>query len=443
MFWISTAKRVFVALCLLGLAFIEVQGTTPAKMLKKEVKFQKVQEKRYDQRIGPIAFGSTIVEGKEKVYPKVIVFGDEVQFLNEKGEIVTRKSLVVTKPKEAGKYFGKRAILSAKGNFVAIYEYTGVWGDPINYKIEEKFTICNDRGDEIYNVNGIVEGKGEKDRWLISDKDGSILGTRIEYGAIDYYSPNGEVKTIKFSDEPAWLRRSANIALSGDGEYIALLVHEWEKPKHKTLNIEVDLNIILFNKTGKELFQRRIDEQLPGNISISDKGEYIIFKAYSYKGRVHKRKGEARELGTLTISLYDKEGNEISFKDTSLFTYGGFRFSPNADYVALAGDNLIWLMRTKDGSTIFKRELPKNRRIRDILFTDDVEYLIVKTETPVGIEEIGAGHITFYSESVFLFNMQGDKVWQKNFSDLEKISSQNEFLIFSFPQRYEIYQESE
>jgi len=443
MLWVSMAKRVFTVLCLASLYFIDANGTTPAKVLKNEVKFQKVQEKTYNKPIRDIAFDKAIVDGEEQVYPKIVVFDDEVQFLNGKGEIVARKSLVVTKPKEAGKYFGKRAILSAKGNFVAIYKYTGVWGDPINYKIEEKFTICNNRGDEIYNTNGIVEGKGEKDQWLISDKDGSILGTRIEYAAIDYYSPNGEVKTIRFANEPAWRRRSANIALSGDGEYIALLVRETEKPKHRILNIEVNLNIILFDKTGKELFQRRIYEQLPGNISISDKGEYLIFKAYSYKGRVHQRKGEVRELGTLTISLFDKKGNELSFTDTSLFTYGGFRFSPNADYVALAGDNLIWLMRTKDGSTIFKTEVPKNRRIRDILFTDDGEYLIVKTETPIGVEEIGSGHITIYTKSVFVFNMQGDKVWQNNFSDLENVTYIGESLIFTFPQRYEIYKEIE
>jgi len=99
-------------------------------------------------------------------------------------------------------------------------------------------------------------------------------------------------------------------------------------------------------------------------------------------------------------------------------------------------------MRTKDGSTIFKTELSKNRRIRDILFSEDGQYLIVKTETKIGTEKMGGGHIPVYIYPVFVFNIKGDLVWQKDFSDLKNVSYLGEALIFTFPQRCEIYKEN-
>jgi hypothetical protein len=416
-------------------------------MLKKQVEFQKVQEKTYDKPIKDIAYDKAIMDGVERVYPKIVIFEDEVQFLNEKGEIVTRKSLVVTKPKEVGKYFGREVAISSKGSFIAIGEYTGKSADAMEYIVEEEFTICNDRGEEIYRIKGPMEGMGENDQWLISDKDGSAVGTRIAYGAIDFYSPDGSIKTVQLFGELGWKRRTGHVSFSGDGEYLALLLNELTIEKtmsrDKDFSSKADVWIMLFDKSGNELWMKHVDQELIGNISLSNKGEYLIFKAYSYKGGVHQRKGEVRELGTLTISLYDKEGNELSFTDTSLFKYGGFRFSPKADYAALAGDNLIWLMRTKDGSTIFKTELPKNRRIRDILFSEDGQYLIVKTETKIGTEKMGGGHIPIYIYPVFIFNIKGYLVWQKDFSDLRKISSLDGSLIFSFPQSYEIFKEIE
>lgn len=68
--------------------------------------------------------------------------------------------------------------------------------------------------------------------------------------------------------------------------------------------------------------------------------------------------------------------------------------------------------------------------------------MIVKAETRIGIEPIGAGDRILWGHPVFLFNMKGDQVWQKDFSDLKKILSLGGSLVFTFPQRYEIYREN-
>jgi hypothetical protein len=96
--------------------------------------------------------------------------------------------------------------------------------------------------------------------------------------------------------------------------------------------------------------------------------------------------------------------------------------------VALGGRDLIRLIKTEDGSTVFEKELPWSGRIRELLFSADGEYLIVKPET----------------NPLFIFNMKGELVWQHYFySRVREIFSGNGFLAFSFPYRYEIFKKIE
>jgi len=444
MSYLSSVKRGFLVLCVLSLLFADAQSTTPAKVLPKQVTFQKVQEKTYDKPIRDIAFDKAIVDGEVQVYPNVIVFGDEVQFLNEKGGIVTRKSLVVTKTKEVGKYFGKTAMLSSKGNFVVVNEYTGKFADAMDYIVEEEFTICNDRGEEIYRINGPVKGMGEGDQWLISDKDGSVVGTRIAYGAIDFYSPDGSIKTVPLFGELGWRNAVGNAILSGDGEYLAVLVMDKPGPIRGARYRKADLWVMLFDITGNEVWRREVDEQQYGNIAISEHGEYLFFKAFTFGEKKERRnKGEERPLTSVTLSLYDKEGNEVSFKDTSLFTFGGFCFSPQATYLALAGDNIIRLMSTNDTLIVFEKELPpKNMAIRQLLFSSDGEYLIIKGRVPIGtvkVPERGGSMKRIYGSLMHVLDINGNEIWQKDFPDLTKSSYSSGFLVFSCPEKYEMY----
>jgi len=441
MFWNCLDRRTVQVLCLLSLFLIDVNSSTPGKMLKKEVNFQKVQEKTYDKLIKNIAFDKAIIDGKVQVYPKVMVFGDEVQFLDENGEIVSQESLLVTKPKEAGKYFGKEVILSPNGDFVAIGNYTGKFGDDMDYIVDEQFTIYNDRREKIYETKGIVGGTDNG--WLISNKDGSLIGTRIAYGAIDFYSPDGSIKTVPLFGELGWRNAVGKAILSGGGEYLAVLARDVPGPRREVRFHKADLWIMLFDIKGNELWRSKVDEQEYGNMAISDHGEYLFFKAFTFgEKKERKNKGQERPLVSVTLSLCDKEGNEVSFKDSSLFAFGGFCFAPQANYVALAGGNVISFMKTKDRSTVFETKLSRNHKIRDILFTKDGEYLIVKTEAQILSNKAGEQYNPIHTRSVFVFNMKGDQVWRKDFSNLERISTQDGYLLFLFPQRYEIYRKN-
>ncbi len=406
----------------------------------KEVEYEKVQERTYDKLIRGMAFGREVKGDEEQIYPKVIVFQDEVQFLDESSKIIYQKSLIVTKPKEVGKYFGRQAILSNKGNFVAIHEYTGKFGD-VEYIIQEEYTICDDRGGEIYKIKGPPEGTGTLDRLLISDKDGSVVIARFEYGAIDFYTPDGSRKTVPIFGEVGWGKRAGDLNFSGDGEYLAFVVQDIKSPKDRIRTHGSDIWIILFDRNGTELWRNKVDEGQLGNVAISDHGEYLIFNAFSFAGEMPLKKSESRLLESVTINLYDKGGEELSFKDTSLFTFGSFSFSPKADYVALAGGNRVRLLQTKDGSMLWEKRIPEGCRIRQLLFSNDGKYLIVRAKVRSGSEKMGSGHRIIYNKPVFILDIKGDEIWQKDFVELKKTSSKGKFLVFSFPNGYEIYRE--
>ncbi|MGB2697780.1 MAG: hypothetical protein WBD28_07975 [Candidatus Zixiibacteriota bacterium] len=457
MFYLSLVKRVFVVFCLLSLFFIDAHSTTPAKVLKKDVTFQKVQEEKYDNATVPVAFGSVVSNGREQIYPKVILLPDkEVRFLDENGEVLTRKPLVHREYIESETFRGRGFILSKKGNFVGIHDYIGKVGDPSDYLINEEYTICNDKGEEIYKIKIPQEGKSMEDQFVISDKDGSAVGTRIQYGAIDFYHPDGSVKTVPLFGELGWGLREGYVNFSGDGEYLALLMEEIPESKRKLHPVKGDLWIMLFDINGNVQWRRKVDEhqlnvQHPEKIAISEHGEYLAFKAYTIErestgkiGKILPRKGDSRLLTSVTLSIYDKEGKELSLKDTSLYIFNYFRFSPKADYLAMAGDNIIRLMSTKDGSIMFEKELQKDFSIRELLFCSDGEHLIVRAKAVRGKEKVleSTGgfeqDIRVYTHRFSIFTIKGDKIWQNDYSDFRKIFSVGRFLVLSFPDRYEI-----
>ena len=440
-------KSLCLILFLLSFLLMHLGGSSIVNAGEKEVTYVKIQEKTYDKLIKGMALGSVVKGGQVEVYPKVIVLEDEVQFLDETGRIVSRKPLQSNTRREGEEYYGRTAILSKRGNFVALYDYIGKSAD-VDYIVEQEYTILNDRGEEIYKIKGLVEGKDWEDRLFISDKDGSAVETRIAYGAIDFYSPNGEMKTVPIFGELGWGNRIANLAFSDDGEYLSVLVADRAKPATGVLSFKADVWVILFDKNGIELWRRKVDESQIGNIAISKKGEYLIFKAYAIAGETPPKKGEHRDLASVTLALYDKEGKGLNFKDVSLFSFGSFCFSPQADYVAIGGGNLIRLIKTKDGSTVYEKELPKDIAITQLLFSDDGEYLIIRTRVPIGTEKITERattlerqYRTVYTDRVFLYNMNGDQVWYNDFFGLRGIYSKNAAIAFfcSSPDRYEIY----
>jgi hypothetical protein len=432
---------------LIGMLTANLQGPTLAGESSKKVIFKKVQHKEYDAIIRDIAFDFVVKEGQERIYCKAIVLEDsKVQIFDENGREVFQRPLVHREYTEEDRFRGSIALLSKRGNYVAIHDYVGKVGDAMDYFVEEEYTIYNDKGEEIYKIKGPMQGTGALDRLLISDKDGSIIGTRLEYGALDFYDTTGETKTMPILGEVGWGKSTGGkVALSDNGEYLAVLVGGSAKRPQALRPLNTEVWVMLFDKSGNELWRRKVDQDRYGNIAISQKGEYVFFKAYSHieKNPMElRRKGEQATLAGVTVGLYDKEGAGLSFEDPEFMSFGSFCFSPQADYVALGGGNLLRLTRTEDGSAVFEKELPKGVGIRRLSFSGDGQYLVVGGNVGIATEKVPerGGTRTVYATRVFVINMEGELVWQNDFVPrLRGMFSENGFLAFFSPRKYEIF----
>ncbi|NIM99093.1 MAG: hypothetical protein GTO24_13730, partial [candidate division Zixibacteria bacterium] len=165
------------------------------------------------------------------------------------------------------------------------------------------------------------------------------VGTGLGSGALDFCDTTGETKTVPLFGEVGWGKTTGGtVALSDNGEYLAVLVGGSAERSQALRPLNTEVWVMLFDKSGNELWRRKVEQDRYGNIAISQKGEYVFFKAYGYTEKSPmelRRKGEQAALAGVTLGLYDKEGAGLSFEDPEFSSFGSFCFSPQADYVAL------------------------------------------------------------------------------------------------------------
>jgi hypothetical protein len=420
-------------------------SSTLAELDQKEVTFEKVQEKTYKEFIRDIAFGSAFKEGEERVYPKIIVFEDEVQFLDENEEIISRKSLVVNKPKEIGKYFGKEVILSGKGNFAAVHEYTGEFGE-VEYIVEEELTIFSPKGEEMYKIYGPLPGTDENSVFLMSDEDGSIIRTRIAYGMIDFYDPSGEARSIPIFGEIGWRRRTAAVSFSGDGEYLAILVSEEPKRRDPKNPFKADLWLLLYDTKGNELWRRKVDDNRAGSVAISGKGEYITIKAFTPIIKKPTRERHETRFSSFTSAIYDRQGNKRTIEAPFASPRDLFVFSPDANCLAIGAENAMKLIEIEKLSIVFEKEFPEDSRVRRMVFSPGGSYLVIQLNMPPVSQGKRVRSATEgFSlprdvEQVLIYDELGIQVFQSEARGLRHISFSGKYLILRYAYGYELYE---
>ena len=426
---------------LLGLLLLGLHTSVLVKASEKEVTFEKVQEKTYDVFIKNIAFDRVVQEGEEQIYPKVIVLEDEVQFLDESGKIVSRKPLLVDKPKEVGKYFGKEAILSEKGNFVAIHEYTGEFGEP-EHIVEEEFAVFNAKGEELYKITGPLPGTDESSVFLISDRDGTVIRTRIPYGLIDFYDPSGEVRSISLFGEVGWRTRTARVDLSDNCEYLAVLVSEKPEKIDRVNPFKADLTLLFYDTKGNELWGRKVNENQAGSVTVSGNGEYIIIKAFTLMAKKPKNKYDIH-FSSILSAIYDREGNQLTVDYAFISPRDISTFSPDADYVAVGAENLMRLIKIENLSIVYEKELPKDSRIVHVRFSPDGKNLALQTSMPPALtgkrQRPSMMGLPRDREQVFIYSEDGTQVFEGEFQGLRDTFFAGKFLIFGYTNGYEVY----
>jgi len=439
------SKRAWLIISLLGLFLAGMRGYGLVNASEKEVTFEKVQEQTYEDFIRAIAFGSVVKEDEVQIYPKVIVFQDEVQFLDENGEIISRKSLVVNKPKEVGKYFGIEAILSGKGDFLAIHEYTGEFGE-VEYIVEEEFTIFSAEGEEMYNIYGPLPGTDENSVFLMSDEDGSIIRTRIAYGMIDFYDPSGEARSIPIFGEIGWRKRTACVNMSDDGEYLAILVSEEPEKRDPKNPFKADLWLLLYDTKGNELWRRKVDDNRAGSVAVSGKGEYITIKAFTPIIKTPTKERHETQFSSFTSAIYDRQGNKRSIEAPFASPRDLFVFSPDANCLAIGAKNAMKLIEIEKLSLVFERKFPEDSGVRRMVFSPEGSYLVIQLNMPpVSLGKRVRPTTEGFSlprdvEQVLIYDELGIQVFQSEARGLRDISFSGKYLILSYTYGYELYE---
>lgn len=186
---------------------------------QEKMEFKLIQEKEFDKEIKDVAWGET-EDGR--LYPKIIVFEDEVRFYDEEG------SLLATQSK--GKY--TRIRLSARGNYVGIPTL-------IKYPTKEqtgllKFTVYTERGDKVWEKEEKIEWEGSR-TFYVSSKEASLVKADPCDGSLFFFDKSSrEINRVDLFKDDEWdYEKSLFCVFSGNGNYFA--VNAQERPGDKIL----------------------------------------------------------------------------------------------------------------------------------------------------------------------------------------------------------------
>ena len=278
-------------------------------------------QKKLDSPICQISFNDNLVVASQK----------EVVYFDQNGENLQKFPL-----KE-----NQFASLSKNGEVFAIGTHR-----PHVKEIIEKIELFNQKGKLLSTIkeNGFP--------FLSPDGSWLIVVNRFK-NEVSFFNKEGEfMGRHQFND-----LRGLSLAFSDDSRY--LLVNIPNRGKGKTSGF-----LTLFDKNGKELWRYEHPGSTTGQIAISKDGKIILFSSekglYSLNRKGRLNWGKTLKPGGILISL-----------------------SANARYIALSRreDNSISLLKAKDGSLIWKKEIPGfdgyNSPFTSINVTD--EGLIVAT----------------------------------------------------------------
>lgn len=426
-----------------------------------KVDYKLAKEINFDKPVTKVLFATAEKDGKEFLYPKTIIFKDEVQFWDEDGRVVASVPV------------DGQVHTSKQGRFI------GIEKSVIPKEVQEKYpddaykwamkylTVYNDQGEEVWNSKEPIASAEETYGIEISDNDGSGIVPRLEYGGIDFYNGNGERRTVEPFGRVGWARRGGCDDLSEDGEYYAIIAEELPLIRYQDLpGKSTNPWLILYRKNGDELWRKPLKEYIGDEILISSTGKYIL-------GYGHTMAGIGKGIASRELFLYNKEGRLILTNPRRFHTAG---FSPDESYVSIADENRVFLIESSSGKIIFDKQLPPEIEVRDtssevetrtgkrtvqekiIPYTVSVVFVsldgenvlveIYKTyQKPVGREiksrEEADAHYEEYlkkfrDSEIFLLDRNVDIVWQRLYPPGESaptplaVSRHAEQIVFSF-----------
>lgn len=353
---------------------------------EEKVDFKLVKEWKFDKEIKDAAFGET-EDGS--LYPKIIVFEDEIRFYDEKGEIIKKLDL---HPKYS------KVIFSRKINYIGIStikRFATILKSGLR-----NFVVYTDKGDKFWEMNEKIMYDVPLLYIYLSDKDGFAVGVLSCAGIVVFFDSTGkELKRIDlFKNDEFDYEKGSIGAFSGNGKSFVLNIQESPGIAIGALSQEDsgrsgNPHLFLFNYKGKEIWKVNLPGFYSNNVFISPSGEYIIGVVSCF----HIKKGM---VSPYTL-LLNKKGEII--KKYTFYTRCA-AFSPNEEYAVVGywePVSTIQLIKNKNGKVILNYKFDAS--------VDKINNLIVSNE--------GIIAIIFDNNEVCILNSAGEIIYRKIFPE--------------------------
>ncbi len=364
-------RRLLVRIWTVGMLALAVTGLKA----QASTEYKIVEEIKFEKEIKDVRFGET-EDGR--MYPKIVVFEDEVKFYDEKG------NLTVKVPCQGGD-----VIFSKESNYVGI-RMAKASPAPEKGPTKIKFSLYSEKGENLWKIEEQEAFDVPIPDFYISSSKANVIELYKGLPRIAFRDSSGKIlKQFRLFEEDVYdITRGARGDFSEDGEYFAVIADEYESilPRSRSRNTYV----MLFTKEGEELWRYPLEEQnLDFHVSISSTGQFVV--AVSKPG----------------VYLLNKEGNLIS--KYRLGVNSGIRnpytFSSNEEYAVLSDLHEVVFIRTSMGKVLWRHVFGTDTTIRGVCFLRD----------NVGIMlEMKSGD---YLSAISLFNQTGEIIGEKHFSE--------------------------
>jgi outer membrane protein assembly factor BamB len=410
-------------------------GTAHAQS-KQGTNYHLIWEKRFDKEIK----GCSFYIDEERVYPKSVIFRDEIIFFDNLGNVINKKGLI----------YYRKIVDKLRSNVIdsfpinsSVYQsrlgkYLGTLFDYRQTEkhevVESAFQVINDRGQEIWRRDKPLALFDEPIDILVSDYDGSIAVIHTQYGGI--YSIHGDEER-KIAEAPYESRG----IFSEDGEYFAAMFREKSLKQSSKGPLNPDLWIALYGKRGEELWRRELKDVSYGvHLDISSQGKFIVAtgrKAGPVTGP---------EASTMT-SLFNKNGGVILLKGSELVHLSSF--SGDSRFLALSEvvkERNVMVFETSTGREIYTHKF--SERPVKLFLSDDGSLLVVETHKVIKSQERNIDLYRRNDAKIFVYDVNtGNLVWSDKFLGevfgmtpaLKSISGNAAQLAFGFENRLAIY----
>ncbi len=321
------------------------------------------REVKLDRLITDACFDNYQKDGKEVLFPKILVYKDEVKCYDEDFKEKGRVPL----PKFSS------CVLSPDGNYFGLSVPTKMTSekDPKGFR---EFTVYNDTGGKVSRIE--VEEWWDEGNWVfvISPYDGSFIAPNGNTNKIIFYDSQGNIKKEinLFGSTDYQMVRDMKCTFSENGEYILVIADKIFNGSYEELPSDTpNTYTILFDKEGNELWRHSLDEHgfLSSNFAfaISRNGRYICAG--------DERRGKK---GTLSAHFYlfDNSGKLIGKYDINHSSpFVPFcKFSKDEEFLIIGNYDKVQLIETSSGKVLWTKQFPWNIK-REILKKEGIRYI--------------------------------------------------------------------